>query len=157
MSQTIASRLAALGMELPDAAAPAANYVPYTIVGTTLYISGQLPLQDGAVAVTGHLSTDADIERGQEAARLCAINILAQARAALGGDLEGIGQLAKIQGFVASAPGFDKQHLVVNGASDLLVDVLGERGVHARAAVGMAALPLNASVEVDAIFAIGRD
>ena len=157
MSETIASRLAALGMELPDAAAPAANYVPYTIVGTTLYISGQLPLQDGAVAVTGHLSTDTDIERGQEAARLCAINILAQAKAALGGDLEGIGRTAKIQGFVSSAPGFDKQHLVVNGASDLLVDVLGERGVHARAAVGMAALPLNASVEIDAIFAIGRD
>ncbi|MDA4843954.1 RidA family protein [Hoeflea poritis] len=157
MSETIASRLAALGIELPEAAAPAANYVPYTIVGTTLYISGQLPLQGGTVMQTGHLASDADIERGQEAARLCAINILAQAKSALGGDLEGIGRLAKIQGFVASAPGFDKQHLVINGASDLLVDVLGERGIHARAAVGMAALPLNASVEVDAIFAIGRD
>ncbi|WP_136661138.1 RidA family protein [Nitratireductor sp. XY-223] len=157
MSETIASRLAALGLELPDAAAPAANYVPFTIVGTTLYVSGQLPMQNGAVAVTGRLESESDIAKGQEAARLCAINILAQARAALGGDLEGIGRLAKIQGFVSSAPEFDKQHLVINGASDLLVDVLGERGVHARAAVGMASLPFNASVEIDAIFAIGGE
>ncbi|MEX3008765.1 RidA family protein [Hoeflea sp. TYP-13] len=154
MPDTIAERLAALNIELPDAPAPAAKYVPYTIVGSTLYISGQLPMQDGSVAITGHLGSSVDAETGQEAARLCAINILAQANAALGGDLERVARLAKIQGFVASTPDFVEQHLVINGASNLLVDALGERGMHARAAVGMASLPLNAAVEVDAIFEI---
>lgn len=154
MSETIAERLAAMGISLPDAPAPAAKYVPYTLVGTTLYISGQLPMEGGAVTVTGHLGDSVSVEEGQEAARMCAINILAQANAALGGDLERVVRVAKIQGFVASTPGFHEQHLVVNGASNLLVDVLGERGMHARAAVGMVSLPLNAAVEVDAIFEV---
>lgn len=156
MTETIAERLNALNIVLPDAPAPAAKYVPYTIVGSTLYISGQLPMESGAVTVTGHLGENVSVEEGQAAARLCAINILAQASAALDGDLERVVKLAKIQGFVASTPQFHEQHLVVNGASNLLADVLGERGMHARAAVGMVSLPMNAAVEVDAIFEIDR-
>ncbi len=156
MPETIAERLSALNIALPDAPAPAAKYVPYTIVGTTLYISGQLPMESGTVTVTGHLGSDVSVEEGQQAAKQCAINILAQASAALNGDLERVVRLAKIQGFVASTPEFHEQHLVINGASNLLVDVLGERGMHARAAVGMASLPLNAAVEVDAIFEISK-
>ncbi|MCP4314519.1 MAG: RidA family protein [Hyphomicrobiales bacterium] len=156
MPETIAERLSALNIALPDAPAPAAKYVPYTIVGTTLYISGQLPMESGTVTVTGHLGSDVSVEVGQQAAKQCAINILAQASAALNGDLERVVRLAKIQGFVASTPEFHEQHLVINGASNLLVDVLGERGMHARAAVGMASLPLNAAVEVDAIFEISK-
>lgn len=157
MSQTIDARLKARGIELPDAPAPAAAYVPYTISGHTLYISGQLPMRGGKVEITGQLASDDDIEAGQQAAELCAVNILAQANAALDGDLERIARLLKIQGFVSSAPGFHKQHLVINGASGLLADILGERGMHARAAVGMAALPFDASVEVDAIIEIKPD
>lgn len=154
MSESIAERLSALDIVLPDASAPVAKYVPYTIVGTALYVSGQLPMESGKVAVTGHLGSDVSVEEGQEAARLCAVNILAQANAALNGDLERVVRLAKIQGFVASTPAFQDQHLVINGASNLLADVLGERGMHARAAVGTASLPLNAAVEVDAVFEI---
>ncbi|MCR9139490.1 MAG: RidA family protein [Alphaproteobacteria bacterium] len=154
MSQSIAERLANLGITLPDAAAPAANYVPYSTVGNVLYISGQLPMDGGKLGITGHLGRDVSIEDGQRAAQLCAINILSQARAALAGDLERIQKLVKIQGFVASADGFFEQHIVINGASDLLVSILGERGKHARAAVGMAALPMNAAVEIDAVLEI---
>jgi enamine deaminase RidA (YjgF/YER057c/UK114 family) len=153
MSDTIASRLSEKGITLPEAAPPAANYVPYVISGSMLHISGQLPLEGGKLAVTGRLGKDVDVAAGQRAAELCAINILAQAKAALG-DLKRIGRLVKINGFVASAPDFVDQHLVINGASNLLAEVLGERGKHARAAVGMAALPLNAAVEIDAIIEI---
>lgn len=154
MSESIESRLAQKGITLPDAAAPAANYVGYVIAGPLLHVSGQLPLRDGKIALTGKLGDGVDIAEAQEAAELCAINILAQAKAALGGDLERIRRLVKINGFVASNPEFTSQHLVINGASNLLVEVLGERGKHARAAVGMAALPLNAAVEIDAIIEI---
>ncbi|MCY6380950.1 RidA family protein [Hoeflea prorocentri] len=157
MSETINERLMARGIELPDAPAPAAAYVPYVISGATLYISGQLPMREGQVNITGQLAGDEDIEAGQQAAELCAINILAQANAALNGDMDRITRLIKLQGFVASTPDFHKQHLVINGASNLLADILGERGAHARAAVGMAALPFNASVEIDAIFEIGSE
>ena len=156
MTETIAERLSGMNIILPDAPAPAAKYVPFTIVGSTLYIAGQLPIENGAVAVSGLLGSQVNVEEGQAAARLCAINILAQANAALDGNLERIARLAKIQGFVASTPEFHEQHLVINGASNLLVDVLGERGMHARAAVGTTALPLNAAVEVDAIFEIDK-
>lgn len=153
MTDTIADRLKAKGITLPEAAAPAANYLPYVITGSALYISGQLPMEGGKIAVLGHLGKDVDIATGQRAAELCAINILAQAKAALG-DLERIVRLVKISGFVASAPDFVSQHLVVNGASNLFADVLGERGKHARAAVGMASLPLNAAVEIEAVIEI---
>ncbi len=154
MSSEIASRLAELGITLPTAAAPAANYLPYTIAGNILYISGQLPLKDGALTATGLVGSDVELDAAKSAAELCAINILSQASAALDGDLGRIRQVIKINGFVASAPGFTSQHLVINGASDLLASVLGDAGKHARAAVGMAALPLNAAVEIDAMMEI---
>ncbi len=154
MTNEISKRLADLGITLPVAAAPAANYVPYVISGNTLYLSGQLPMESGKVAVTGIVGKDVTLEDAKRAAELCAINILAQASAALGGDLTRVKRLIKINGFVASAQDFTSQHLVINGASDLLVNVLGEAGKHARAAVGMACLPLNASVEIDAILEI---
>ncbi|NKJ34613.1 RidA family protein [Rhizobium sp. SG570] len=154
MSDAIEGRLKELGIVLPQAAAPAANYVPYVISGNLLYLSGQLPMENGKVGVTGHLGRDVDVAGGQRAAQLCAINILAQAKAALGGDLGRIKRLIKLNGFVASTPDFVEQHLVINGASNLLANVLGDAGKHARAAVGMAALPFNAAVEIDAILEI---
>jgi enamine deaminase RidA (YjgF/YER057c/UK114 family) len=154
MSNQIAERLKEMGISLPEAAAPAANYVPYVIAGNVLHISGQLPLEGGKIAVTGHLGRNVDVATGQRAAELCAINILAQANAALGGDLSRIKRVIKLNGFVASVPEFVEQHLVINGASNLIAGVLGDAGKHARAAVGMAALPMNAAVEIDAIMEI---
>ncbi|MDR7027510.1 RidA family protein [Rhizobium rosettiformans] len=154
MSDTIDGRLAALGISLPEAATPAANYVPYVISGNLLFLSGQLPIEGGKVAVIGLVGGDVALPEAQRAAELCAINILAQAKAALSGDLSRISRVVKLNGFVASAPGFVEQHLVINGASNLIANVLGEAGKHARAAVGMASLPLNAAVEIDAILEI---
>ncbi|RWO83903.1 MAG: RidA family protein [Mesorhizobium sp.] len=153
MSETIEKRLSDLGVTLPVAAAPAANYVPYCGSGNLLFIAGQLPLSEGKLQASGLLGRDVDIAIGQEAAKYCAINILAQAKAALG-DLEKIRRVVKITVFVASTPDFFEQHLVANGASDLLVAVLGDPGKHARAAVGAASLPLNAAVEIEAIFEV---
>lgn len=153
MSAEIETRLTELGIVLPQAVAPVANYVPYVVSGSMLYISGQLPMENGKVAVTGHVGKDVDVAGAQRAAELCAINILAQAKAALG-ELGRIRRLVKINGFVASTPDFVEQHLVINGASNLLANVLGEAGKHARAAVGMASLPFNAAVEVDAVIEI---
>ncbi|PST24642.1 RidA family protein [Mesorhizobium plurifarium] len=153
MSAEIETRLTELGIVLPQAVAPVANYVPYVVSGSMLYISGQLPMEDGKVAVTGHVGKDVDVAGAQRAAELCAINILAQAKAALG-DLGRIRRLVKINGFVASTPDFVEQHLVINGASNLLANALGEAGKHARAAVGMASLPFNAAVEIDAVIEI---
>jgi enamine deaminase RidA (YjgF/YER057c/UK114 family) len=150
MGDTIEKRLGELGVTLPIAAAPAANYVSFVKTGNLLFTAGQLPLKDGKLQVSGLLGRDVDTAAGREAARLCAINILAQAKAALG-DLEKISRVVKITVFVASAPDFTEQHLVANGASDFLAEVLGERGKHARSAVGMASLPLNAAVEVEAV------
>ncbi|RVI47360.1 RidA family protein [Sinorhizobium meliloti] len=153
MSAEIETRLTELGIVLPQAVAPVANYVPYVVSGSMLYISGQLPMENGKVAVTGHVGKDVDVAGAQRAAELCAINILAQAKAALG-ELGRIRRLVKINGFVASTPDFVEQHLVINGASNLLANVLGEAGKHARAAVGMASLPFNAAVEIDAVLEI---
>jgi len=150
MTDTIQMRLDAHGIVLPKPAAPAANYVPFGRAGSLFFVSGQLPLKDGKLISTGLLGRDLDVAAGQEAARQCAINILAQAQAALG-DLEQLKSVVRISVLVASTPDFTDQHLVGNGASDLLVAILGERGKHARVAVGMASLPLNASVEVESI------
>jgi enamine deaminase RidA (YjgF/YER057c/UK114 family) len=153
MGGTIEKRLGDLGITLPAAAAPAANYVPFVRSGNLLFPSGQLPIKDGKLAFTGLLGRDLDTANGQEAAKWCAVNVLAQAKAALG-DLEKIRRLVKINIYVASMPDFTEQHLVGNGASDLFATVLGERGKHARVAVGMAALPLNAAVEVEAVLEV---
>lgn len=150
MADTIQKRLAALGVTLPAASAPAANYLPYAQSGKLILTAGQLPLVDGKLAGTGLLGRDLDTATGQEMARHCAINVLAQLQAAAG-DLGKIARLVKITVFVASTPDFTEQHLVANGASNFLVEVLGEAGKHARSAVGMAALPMNAPVEVEAI------
>ncbi|EHK55134.1 RidA family protein [Allomesorhizobium alhagi] len=153
MGETIEKRLSDLGVTLPAAAAPAANYVPFMRTGNLVFTAGQLPLKEGKLQVTGLLGRDVDTAAGKEAAKLCAINILAQAKAAIG-DLEKIRRLVKITVFVASAPDFTEQHLVANGASDFLVAVLGEPGKHARSAVGTASLPLNAAVEIEAVIEV---
>jgi len=153
MVDTIEARLAAAGVTLPAAAAPAANYVPFMQTGTLLFTAGQLPLVGGKLLATGLLGRDLDTAAGKEAAKACAINILAQVKAATG-DLEKIVRVVKITVFVASTPDFTEQHLVANGASDFLATVLGERGKHARSAVGTVSLPLNAPVEIEAIVEI---
>jgi len=153
MSAAIDKRLAAHGIVLPQATAAAANYAPFVIEGGLLAVSGQLPMENGAVGVTGKLGAEVSLEEGRRAARLCAINILAQAQAAVG-DLGRIRRCLRLAGFVASTADFVEQHKVVNGASDLIVDVLGEAGKHARAAVGVPSLPMDAAVEVEALFAI---
>lgn len=149
MTQAIDAKLAELGLTLPQAAAPVAAYVPAVEAGGMLHLSGQLPFRDGAV-VTGRLGEDASLEEGQEAARLCGLMVLAQVKAALGG-FERVRRVVKLGVFVNSAPGFTDQPKVANGASELMAAVFGEAGRHARAAVGVAALPLGAAVEVDAI------
>ena len=150
MSETIEKRLTDLGVTLPVPVAPAANYLPFVQSGKLLFTAGQLPMKDGKLQTVGLVGGDVDLAAAKEAAKLCAINILAQTKAALG-DLEKIARFVKITVFVASAPGFTEQHLVANGGSDFLVAVLGERGKHARSAVGVALLPLNAAVEIEAI------
>jgi enamine deaminase RidA (YjgF/YER057c/UK114 family) len=154
MKADIDARLQKLGITLPAAAAPAANYVPFVQTGNLLFVSGQLPMENGKLAQTGQLGAGVTLGEGQRAAELCAINILAQASAALGGDLSRIKRIVRITCMVSSTPDFYEQHLIANGASNLLVEVLGEAGKHARVAVGMVALPLDASVEIDAILEV---
>lgn len=150
MTQTIETKLAQMGVELPVPAVPAASYLPFVATGKLLFTAGQLPFEGGKLSSTGLVGRDLDVAAAQKAARLCAINILAQLKAATS-DLEKIARFIKITCFVASAPGFTQQHLVANGASDFLAEALGERGRHARSAVGMASLPLDAPVEIEAI------
>ncbi|WP_186395295.1 RidA family protein [Stappia sp. TSB10GB4] len=153
MSGQIEARIAELGVTLPKAAAPAANYVPFVRTGNQLFISGQIPMGPDGIQFQGKLGAGTSVEDGQAAARLCAINLLAQAKAALG-DLDKVVRLVKIVGFVNSAPDFGDQPKVMNGASDFLVEALGERGRHARSAVGVAGLPFGVAVEVEAIFEV---
>lgn len=149
----IDKRLSDLNITLPTPAAPVSNYVPCVISGNTLYVSGQLPVQDGNI-VKGCLGKDTDIDAGVASARLCAVQILAQAKSALGGDLSRIRRCVKLGGFVASTPDFFDHPKIINGASDLMVAVLGDAGKHARFALGVSALPFGAAVEIDAIFEI---
>ncbi|MFZ2871962.1 RidA family protein [Zavarzinia sp.] len=147
------SRLAELGITLPVPAAPVANYVPFVVTGDLLFVSGQLPIgPDGLVK--GKLGNDLDAEAGNAAARLCAINLIAQAKIALGGDLSRVKRVVKLVAFIACNDAFTDQPKVANGASDLFVAVFGDAGRHARSAVGTNALPLGAAVEVEAIFEI---
>lgn len=147
------ARLAELGIILPAAAQPVASYVSVVISGALLYVSGQLPVTGGLMA-KGHLGRDVSVEDGAAAARACAINILAQVNTTLQGQLDRIERCVKLTGFVASTPEFTDHPKVVNGASDLMLQVFGDAGKHARAAVGVASLPLGACVEVEAIFAL---
>ena len=147
------AQLRKLGIELPAAPAPAGTYVPFVVAGPLVFISGQLPVRGGQLAVAGKLGAEVSLEAGVEAARLCAINILSQLRAACG--LDEVRRCVRLNGFVASVPDFTDQPKVLNGASDLIADVFGEAGRHTRVAVGVAALPMNAAVEVDGIFEIG--
>ena len=150
---TIESRLAELGVTLPDAAPPAATYVPFVQVGAQVYISGQIS-RNGATLLTGKLGHDLDVTAGAEAARACAVAILAQVRTACGGDWSRFRRMIKLVGFVNSTADFTDQPKVINGASDLLVAVLGDAGRHARSAVSAASLPLGVAVEIEAIFEI---
>lgn len=146
-------RLADMGLTLPPAASPVANYVPFVRAGSLLFISGQIPMQDGAVAVEGIVGAGVSVERAAEAARICGLNLMAQAKAALG-DLDKVKRVVKLTGFVACTPDFSQHPQVINGASDLMVAVFGDAGRHARAAVGAPSLPRNAAVEVEAIFEV---
>lgn len=147
---SIEDRLAELNITLPEAAAPAANYVPFVTSGNHLYISGQIPMGANGLEYIGKLGDDTSVEDGQAAAQLCAVNILAQAKSALS-DLEKIKRLVKLVGFVNSTPDFTDQPKIINGASDFMVAALGDKGPHARSAVGVAALPFGVAVEIEAI------
>jgi enamine deaminase RidA (YjgF/YER057c/UK114 family) len=153
MAGEIEARLKALDLALPEAKAAVGNYVPFVHLGGQFIVSGQLPLKDGGIAVAGTLGDGVEISEGQAAAGLCALNILAQAKAALG-DLDRIVQLLRLNGFVNAAPSFADHPKVINGASDLMVEILGDKGRHTRVAVGCSSLPMNAAVEIDAVFAI---
>ena len=153
MANAIEARLAEIGIELPMPPAAVAAYVPFVRSGNMVYVSGQLPIGSGAPQI-GKLGVDTDIETGAAAARLCAINLLAQIREACGGNLDGLDRVVKLTGFVNCAPDFKDHPRVVNGASELFLEVLGDAGRHARSAVGVSSLPFGAPVEVEGIFAV---
>ena len=155
MVGTVDARLAEQSIELPVAATPAANYVPYTVTGNMVFVSGQITMRGDKLQFLGRLGDDMDVDTGYEAARLCGLNLIAQLKAACGGDLDRVKQVVKLGGFVNSTPNFTDQPKVINGASDLMVAVFGEpAGQHARFAISAASLPLGVAVEVDGIFEI---
>lgn len=153
MTGKIESRLAELGITLPDAPAPAANYVPYVVSGNHVYVSGQISNQDGTL-ITGRVGDTLSTEEGAAAAKTCAIALLAQLKAACDGDLDRLTRVVKLVGFVNSTADFTDQPKVINGASDFMVEALGGMGRHARSAVSAASLPLGVAVEIEAIFEI---
>ena len=155
MAGKVEERLKSNAIVLPNASSPVANYVPWVKTGNLVFVSGQLPLQDGAVAFTGLVGQEVDADQAYTAARLCGLNLVAQAKAACGGDLDRVTRVVKLTGFVASGPAFTAHPAVVNGASDLMIQVFGEEvGRHSRAAVGSSSLPRGATVEVEAIFEV---
>lgn len=149
----IEEKLSALGITLPDAPAPAANYVPYVVDGNTVYVSGQISANDTGL-ITGKLGADISVEDGADAARACAISLLAQLKKACGGDIDRLDRVVKLVGFVNSTADFTDQPQVINGASDFLVEALGDQGRHARSAVSAASLPFGVAVEIEAVFSI---
>ena len=153
MAGTVEKRLRELGIVLTQPAAPVANYVPFVRSGNLLMVSGQICLDAGKLVATGQLGGGVSIEQGQSAARACAVNLLAQVKAALG-DLDNLARVVRLGGFVNSAPGFLDGPKVMNGASDLMVEALGEKGRHARTTVGVSALPQNAAIEVEGLFEV---
>ena len=154
MTGIVEARLKNSGIEIMQAPVPVANYIPFTISGNFVFVSGQGTLLDGELRYIGKLGRDFTVEDGYQAARLCAVNVLAQLRAACDGDLDRVTRVLRIGGFVNSMPDFTAQPKVVNGASDLFVEVFGEIGRHARTAVGVPTLPDDIAVEVDAFFEI---
>src|SRR4051812_11278131 len=150
MSEGVEDRLRTLGYELPAVPRPAGSYVPATRTGSLLFTAGQVPFKEGQLPYTGKVGQDVSVEEAKEAARLCALNALAAIKTEVG-SLESVNRIVKITGYVASAPGFNDQPAVMNGASDLIGELFGEKGLHARSAVGVAELPLNAPVEVEFI------
>ena len=146
----IEDKLKSLGITLPTPPKPAGSYIPVVITNKMAFVSGQIPIQDGKVVFTGKVSKDISVEEAQKAARLCVINGLAQLKAELG-SLDKISKIVRVSGFVNSLPEFTDQPKVINGASDLLYEIFGEKGRHARIAVGVASLPLNSAVEVDLV------
>lgn len=149
---TIEARLKELGIALPEAAAPVGSYVPFVVSGNLIFVSGQITLKDGTPQYIGKLGDTIPVADGYQAARLCGLNLLAQAKAACGGNLDAIMRVVKLSGFVNCTPDFMDHPKVINGASDLMVEVFGDRGRHARAAVGAPSLPLGVATEVEAVF-----
>jgi enamine deaminase RidA (YjgF/YER057c/UK114 family) len=152
MAGQIAARLADLALTLPSPMAPMANYVPFVQSGALLIVSGQVPAVGGRITVTGKLGAGVSVEQGQAAARQCLLNVLAQAQAACGGDLDRIARVVRLGGFIAATADFTQHALVMNGASDLAVALFGDAGRHARSTIGVASLPGDAAVEVEAMF-----
>jgi len=153
MAGKIDAKLAQMGVTLPEAPAPAANYVPFVRVGDMVHVSGQIPKDENGL-ICGKLGADMDVSEGQAAARVCALNLLAQLRAALDGDLDRLVRVVRLGGFVNATPDFTGQAAVINGASDFIGDLLGPVGAHARAAVGCASLPLGVAVEIEGMFQV---
>jgi enamine deaminase RidA (YjgF/YER057c/UK114 family) len=153
MSGQYEKRLAELGITLPEVPTPAANYVPFVITGNLVFLSGQVCKAGGAVTHRGKVGRDLDLAAGRAAARLCAINLMAALKLAIG-DLDRVVRLVSVRGYVASDPSFTEQPQVINGASDLFVEVFGEAGRHSRTAIGVAVLPSDCTAEVDAVFEI---
>jgi enamine deaminase RidA (YjgF/YER057c/UK114 family) len=152
MAGQIDAKLAELGITVPAAAAPIANYIGFNVVGKLVVISGQIPLVDGKVACTGKVGAGVSVEQGVQAARICFVNLLAQLKAATGGDLDKVKRVVRLGGFIASPPEFTQHALVMNGASDLAVAVFGDKGRHARTTIGVPSLPADAAVEVEGMF-----
>jgi enamine deaminase RidA (YjgF/YER057c/UK114 family) len=154
MSGKIEQRLSEMGVAIPTPGEAAGNYLPHVTTGNLVYLSGQVPLENGVRKFAGKVGKDISIEDGQKAARVCAINLLARLKTACGGDLDRVVRCVKVTGFVNAAPDFGDHPKVINGASDFMVQVFGDSGRHARSAVGMGSLPFGVAVEVEAIFEI---
>ncbi len=153
MAGRIDARLAELGITLSDPRAPRANYIPFVVTGNLVFVSGQVSMENGGL-IAGKLGADVDLAAGQHAARVCALNLIAQLKVACDGDLDRMTRVVKLGGFVNATPDFTQPPQVMNGASDLLVEIFGEAGRHARFAIGTATLPSGAAVEIDGIFEI---
>ena len=154
MAGTVDARLQQLGITLPQVVAPLANYVPVVRTGSLVFVSGQITILNGKVEFVGKLGREFTVEQGKQAARLCALNVIAQMRLALEGDLDRVVRCVRVCGYVNGLPEFTEQPAVINGASDVIVEVFGEAGRHSRAAVGMASLPMGVAAEVEAVFEV---
>lgn len=154
MTDTVAERINVKGLSLPVVSAPTANYVPAKIVGSIVYISGQIPRLNGETKFIGKVGEDVSIEEAREAARICALNVVSQLHVKLDGDLDRVTNCIRVRGFVNGAEAFDRHADVIDAASDVFIEVFGERGRHVRTAIGAGSLPRNVSVEIDADFEI---